>query len=194
MAGRREQKRAQIRRTILAAARRVFARQSFRDVTVRDVIRESGLAVGTFYNYFPDKNAVFLAVVEELFEDLRPALVEARAQATSPVEFVGDAFSALVRVIAGDPERRAIIRLSPGAMRGFAVGSVGAKGLLEELEADLQQAIDAGLVPAHRADMMATAMVGAAIDISTRFAGRGEDEEIGAFLTTTFLGGIASWR
>jgi AcrR family transcriptional regulator len=56
--GRREENKAANRATILAAALDVFS-IGYGTATVRDIIGRTGLASGTFYNYFPDKESVF---------------------------------------------------------------------------------------------------------------------------------------
>lgn len=51
------------RDAILQAARRVFGAKGYAQATVADVIAETGIARGTFYIYFKDKDVLF----EELF-------------------------------------------------------------------------------------------------------------------------------
>src|ERR1041385_6826911 len=63
--GKREQNKAQNRTEILAAAREVFTDLGYDAATVRDIIRRTKLASGTFYNYFPDKESVFRALLRE---------------------------------------------------------------------------------------------------------------------------------
>ena len=53
--GKREQTKAHNRAAILVAAREVFAELGYDAAGVRDVIRRTELASGTFYNYFPTR-------------------------------------------------------------------------------------------------------------------------------------------
>jgi TetR/AcrR family transcriptional regulator, fatty acid metabolism regulator protein len=66
------------RQRILAAARRRFETYGYRRTSIAEIARAAGIAVGTIYRYFPGKEAVFLAVVEELndtwLEESRRAL------------------------------------------------------------------------------------------------------------------------
>ena len=50
------------RRRLLVAARKILEKQDFADVTVADIAREAGVAVGSFYVYFKRK--------EDIVEDL----------------------------------------------------------------------------------------------------------------------------
>ena len=81
--GRREATKERNRELILHAGRDVFATVGYGAATVRDLIRASGLATGTFYNYFPDKESVFMALVESSATELRAKLAASRADATS---------------------------------------------------------------------------------------------------------------
>src|SRR6516164_9080731 len=86
--GRRELTKAQNRQTILAAARQVFAEMGFGAATVRDIIRATPLASGTFYNYFKSKEEVYQAIRDEVALAIRPRLREERAKASTMEEFV----------------------------------------------------------------------------------------------------------
>src|SRR5690349_22016891 len=79
--GRREERKARNRQKLLEAARKVFAEKGLGEATARDIVRETDLASGTFYNYFSDKEDAFRALLEEMAERSR-ALV--RAQRREP--------------------------------------------------------------------------------------------------------------
>ena len=75
---RREATKAANRAAILAAARAVFTEHGYEGAGVRDVVRRTDLASGTFYNYFDGKDAVFRAVLEEAGGEARRQVREAR--------------------------------------------------------------------------------------------------------------------
>jgi AcrR family transcriptional regulator len=56
------------RQHILDAATRVFAAKGFDRATIRDVARRAGVADGTIYNYFPNKTALLLGILDRLNE------------------------------------------------------------------------------------------------------------------------------
>ena len=60
--------------------RDVFAEEGYGAVGVRDIIRRTDLASGTFYNYFPDKEAIFRALVEDTGAEARRRVRAARRQ------------------------------------------------------------------------------------------------------------------
>jgi AcrR family transcriptional regulator len=54
------------RNQILDAATKVFAEKGFHRATIRDVARVAGIADGTIYNYFENKNALLLGLLDRL--------------------------------------------------------------------------------------------------------------------------------
>ena len=82
--GKRERTKAANREAILVAARRVFSDIGYGAASVRDVVRETDLATGTFYNYFPDQESVLRALVDEITVEARARCAPARRSFSSP--------------------------------------------------------------------------------------------------------------
>lgn len=70
------------RARLLAAARKLFVERGYHATRPQDVSREAGLGHGTFYLHFADKQACFLAFVEEARAELAAVLSERAAGAT----------------------------------------------------------------------------------------------------------------
>lgn len=56
---------------ILAAAIQVFAEKGFQRATIRDVAKTAGIADGTIYNYFENKTALLLGILNHMNETER---------------------------------------------------------------------------------------------------------------------------
>lgn len=56
-------------RQILAGAKQAFLELGFEGTSVEEIARRAGVSKGTLYNYFPDKRALFAAVVREECEE-----------------------------------------------------------------------------------------------------------------------------
>jgi AcrR family transcriptional regulator len=87
--GKRDQNRRARSAALLAAAERLFLARGIEDVSIDDITRDAGVAKGSFYRYFPSKEAL----VRGLMADARTRVVSAfeRAEeqllrATSPGE------------------------------------------------------------------------------------------------------------
>lgn len=59
------------RARLLEAAEKVFGEKSYFRVSINDITREAGVGQGTFYLYFPSKEAAFRELVEQRAHELR---------------------------------------------------------------------------------------------------------------------------
>jgi AcrR family transcriptional regulator len=66
--GRRERKKEETRRRITLAALELFHEKGFEATTVDEITERADVAKGTFFNYFPKKEAVLEALSEEWME------------------------------------------------------------------------------------------------------------------------------
>jgi AcrR family transcriptional regulator len=58
------------RAALMRAAREVFERDGFLDAKISDISAAAGVATGSFYTHFRDKDEVFAALVEETKEEM----------------------------------------------------------------------------------------------------------------------------
>jgi AcrR family transcriptional regulator len=195
MVGRRERTKAANRAAILDAARTVFAEQGYEGASVRDIIRRTDLASGTFYNYFPDKDTIFVALIEETGEEARRRVRDARLRAQTASEFVEGGYRAFFEFIVEDPERFAFMRRNLDTMSNRFGATVLPAGT-EELAEDLRSAIEAGHMPPVDVDYCAHAMIAVGLELGARLADRTPPDVDGAtqFASTLFLGALLSVR
>jgi AcrR family transcriptional regulator len=73
-----EQIRAESRLKLLAAARHVFAEKGYFNTKISDVVSAAGMSQGNLYWYFPSKEALLQAVLEEGFIGVEKVLFEVR--------------------------------------------------------------------------------------------------------------------
>jgi len=189
--GRRAATKAANRAAILDAARAVFGELGYGGASVRDIIRRTELASGTFYNYFPDKESLFRAVLEQSAEKVRARVQAARREAGSLEEFVAAGYREYFGFLADDPEAFALMRRNSGTIRAMFDEPIFGAGI-DELAADLRTAMKIGIVPKVDAEYMAAAMVGAALEVGVAMIQRDPPDVEGAtqFATRVFLGGI----
>ena len=193
--GKREATKAANRAAIVAAAREVFAEIGFGAASVRDVIRRTGLATGTFYNYFPDKESLLREILDDAAAEARVRVRAARQGATRLEDFVASGYRAYYEFLAEDPERFELLRRNSGTIRVlFGEPALGAG--TDELHRDLEDAVAAGILPAHDTDLMAAAMIGAGIEVGIHMLER-EPYDVDAavrFVTGIFVAGLERLR
>ena len=193
LSGKREQTKAANRTAILNAARRVFSEIGYGAATVRDIVRETDLAAGTFYNYFPDKESVLRALLDEAASEIRSRVREARKSSRTLEEFVEGGFRAYYGYMVEDPQTFELLRRNAGTVRSMSDEPTVGAGV-QELRDDLAAGIRSGLLPDHDVDYMAAAMVGAGFEVAVRMLDRDPPDVEGAvqFLAGIFLAGLSS--
>ena len=102
--GKRERTKLANRQAILDAAREVFGELGYDAATVRDIIRRTGLASGTFYNYYKSKEEVFDALADDGARRFRPLLRIAYEQAADFNSFLRGAITAYFEFVATEQE------------------------------------------------------------------------------------------
>jgi AcrR family transcriptional regulator len=189
--GRRERTKAANRAAILEAARAVFSQAGYEAASVRDIVRRTDLASGTFYNYFPDKASIFAALVEETGAEARRRVRAARRDARSGEAFVEEGFRAWFAYIAEDPDTFAFLSRNLGTIREHFDEAV-LPASIGELEQDLRAAIARGELPAVDVEYTAGAMVAVALELGQRLVERRPVDVDGAtrFAAGLFLGGL----
>lgn len=190
--GRREQNRQLNRERILAAARQAFAESGYEATHIRDIVRLSGLSPGTFYNYFGDKQTVFVELVSDLVREIRQRVAEARRSAKTLEQLVRDAFAAYVEVLTRDEQVLQMLCQSRAAFRSQVLADPGIAEVFTDVESDMARAIKVGILPEFPVAMMSAAMLGAGLEVCARCLEPGgpSREDVAAFLATLFLGGI----
>lgn len=190
-AGKREQNKQANRDAILAAAQRVFLEHGYDAVTIRDVVRQTRLAAGTFYNYFDTKEQLLRALVEAHVQALTQELRRVRGAARSLDEFVQGAYLAAFTAIAHDPVLYNLMLRNEAAVRSLYQDSV--MGLsTQALRDDIRDAIRRGIMPPLDADYLAAAFFGAGYEMGRLLAEspKKDPAAAAAFATRLFLGGV----
>lgn len=193
--GKREQTKAANRAAILTAGAEAFAELGYGAASVRDIVRRTDLATGTFYNYFPDKESVLREIMDEVAAAIRAKAREARRHSSDLEGFVADGYRAYYQVLADDPRLFALLRRNAGTIRAMFDEPAVFAGY-EELQEDLRAAVDSGALPPLDVDYLAGAMVGAGFEIAVLMLDREPPDVEGAvrFVTSIFAGGIERLR
>src|SRR3954464_1009840 len=190
--GRREERKAQNRAKLLEAARKVFAEKGYGAATARDIVRETDLATGTFYNYFEDKQAVFIALLDEMGEKGR-AIVRAQRQdsGASLEERIYNAYRAYFEWAVAENDMFDVFRRNAGVIALLPDREPFELGITELLE-DMTEGAAAGDMPEVELEYLAVASVGMGFQIATHLVEREPPDVDGAtrFCTRMFMGGL----
>jgi AcrR family transcriptional regulator len=190
--GRREERKAQNRAKLLVAARKVFAEKGYGEASARDIVRETDLASGTFYNYFTDKQDAFMALLDEMGEKGR-ALVRAQRQDTKLTleERVANAYRAYFEWAVEENDLFDVFRLNAGVIALMPDREPFELGIAELIE-DITAWAEAGDLPTADYEYLAVAAVGMGFQIATHLVEHDPPDVEGAtrFCTRMFMGGV----
>lgn len=191
MTGKRERNKQANRAAILAAARECFVEKAFDAITARDIVRQTNLASGTFYNYFPDKESVYKALLDERMAALTERLSRIRRNAGGRRQFIYGAYLAAFETIVEDPVFYQGILRNISVVRDIYEDSIMGMSV-RALETDIRDAIERGLLPEIDVEYLAAALFGVGFEIGRVLSQRDDrDPKPAAELATNlFISGI----
>ena len=196
--GKRAQNRIRNRKAILNAARECFREHGYDNSTIRDIVRRTGLAAGTFYNYFASKQDFFAALLTDFLTGLNDNLTGYRRAADTTQDFIHYAYLALYSATARDPLVYELAHDNDRALRELFGSDILGLAMLS-LEEDVRDAMERGLLPEINHEYLCAAFFGVAYETSLTVAKRAhrqpetaEAEALAAtrFSTALFLGGL----
>ena len=190
--GKRERNAIRNREAILAAAREVFHDIGYGAATVRDIVRGTDLATGTFYNYFPDKESVLRAILDDFHARVRARVREARMEARDLEELLRSAWLTCFRLYAEEKTLVAMIARNAGELRRLSTGGDALEPAIEELVADLRAKASEGAIPRLDNERIARTAVAVTVELGLHMLSRRplDIEGTAEFATQFMLGGI----
>ena len=190
--GKREQTKVANRQAILDAAREVFGELGYETATVRDIIRRTGLAAGTFYNYYRSKEEVFAALADDGAARFAPILKGLRGRGHSFETFVRLAIEAYFGFIA-DEHKNWVARRPAGEPHLHVQGETPEMAaVFAEIRDALAEDIAQRRGPFADPDYMAAACIAIAREVGDKMLERRPIDTKGAadFAVTMILGGL----
>ena len=97
--GKREFHKQQVRERILQESFILFADNGFDKTTVSDIVDNCDIARGTFYNYFPDMNTLFDALINELNQKIVESIQHTRKSTSNLYDYLYGTFKSYFDLI-----------------------------------------------------------------------------------------------
>jgi AcrR family transcriptional regulator len=173
------------RRALLDSGRRLFADKGYAAVGTEELVRASGVTRGALYHHFRDKEALFLAVHEEVEQELLGRVAEQAEAAAAAAVTDGSAPDPLVVLQIGAAafldacEDAAVQRIAlvdaPSVLgwdRWREVSRRHGLGLIEEV---LGAAMDAGIIDRQSPRALAHLVIGS-LDEAAMLVARADDD------------------
>lgn len=130
--GRREHRKHLTRRELLAAGRRLFAEKGLYDSRIEDLSRQAGIAKGTLYLYFANKEELVEAVVTNGFNELLGHVHRAAQDARNREEAVSRVAEAHLEFFDENPDLMRVFHQVRGLLKFNAIESRALRGVLSK--------------------------------------------------------------
>jgi AcrR family transcriptional regulator len=163
---------------ILQAALEVFAEKGYHRALVDDIVRASRTSKGAVYHHFPNKEALFLALVDEFAGRLAGAVATAIGGAHGALGKVEAALTAGLQAFAGHRELARILLLESVSL-GTAYQSkrVEVHGRFASLiQAHLDEAVAEGSIPPLDTRVATLAWLGALNEVVVQWLYSGKPD------------------
>jgi AcrR family transcriptional regulator len=155
--GRRDRRKAEARQRLLTAAHRLIAENGVSDLRIGDVTDLADLGFGTFYTYFPSKDALIEAVVAEVLAGLAARIGSDALEFTDPAEAASASYRRFLRFSRDEPElARVLVELDrnnaifedavkPWAMETLSRGRSSGRFAVDDLDLTFTSIVGAAL-------------------------------------------------
>ena len=101
----REETKKENRAKILSSALAVFSEKGLDGANIRDIIRDSELSPGTFYNYFESKEEVYFSLLDDIIANIR---IEARnswkKSSEGGMDSIAQSFESFLNIFVSHPD------------------------------------------------------------------------------------------
>lgn len=126
------------REHILDTAESLFTKHGYKSASIREIARACGVTNAAIYYHFPDKESLFLEVMQRHAENLRDCMMRVAEEAESPREKVIAILNAYINAIAGQHApifmlRKEAHQLQKGKMHKGALMGTISQPLVETL-------------------------------------------------------------
>lgn len=129
--GRREARKHVTRRELLAAGRRLFGEQGLYESRIEDLSRHAGIAKGTLYGYFDNKEQLIEAVVSQGFSELLGHAHRSVQAAKGYPDSISRLVSAHFEFFGENPDLMRIFHQVRGLLKFNRSGSVRLRAVLD---------------------------------------------------------------
>lgn len=153
--GARETNKTKNRQAIIEAGIRVFISKGVSETTVRDIIRSTGLASGTFYNYFNSKEEVLVAIFNDFAKEIGKTVRDENIQPNNFEEFLRIKLTRFFKFVSSKPEIFMIMSNNYNLVNNFSINTPQIILEIDYLKEEINDYIKKGVFPNFDVDLFA---------------------------------------
>lgn len=158
---RQEQRSASTRAKLVKAGRALFARSGYAGVGTEQIARRAGVTRGALYYQFPAKEDLFLAVYEEVEQELAEAAGALLGGNSSPLQAMREGIRFFLEACRAPDVQRIVLIDGPSVLGWTRWREVAGRYGLGLLEAVIGAAVEAGEIAPVEVQALAHLLMGA---------------------------------
>lgn len=147
---------AEMRARLITTARRLFVADGYAATSTPAIVSQAGVTRGALYHHFPDKQAIFRAVVEAEAKAVAEAIGAADAPGMSALDRLLAGAAAYVQAMREDGRVRLLLIEGPAVLGRAAMGQIEALHGDASLKVGIQEAVSEGDLPPLPIDLLAS--------------------------------------
>jgi len=149
------------RRDLLRVARELFVERGYARVGTEEIVARAGLTRGALYHHFPDKQALFAAVHEQLEQELVAGIAATISEMADPVERLEAGIRSFLDACTDRQWTRITLLDAPTVLGWATWREIDQRYGLGLVSAALAQAMDSGALIRQPVRPLAHIMIGA---------------------------------
>jgi AcrR family transcriptional regulator len=158
---RQRERSASTRAKLIKAARTLFARDGYAGVGTEQIVRRAGVTRGALYHQFPAKEDLFLAVYEQVEQELTESVADSLSGNASPFEAMRAGIRVFLDACRAPEVQRVVLIDGPSVLGWERWRAVAEKYGLGLLQAVIGAAVDAGELAPVAVEPLAHLLMGA---------------------------------
>jgi AcrR family transcriptional regulator len=181
---------ASTRAKLIRAARTLFARHGYAAVGTEQIVRRAGVTRGALYHQFPGKEDLFLAVYEQVEEELTRRIGESLGEVTSPFETIRGGIRVFLEACRTPEVQRIVLIDGPSVLGWERWREVADRNGLGLMEAVIAAAVQAGEIAPIAVKPLAHLLMGAIDEAALLVVRDPDDTETVAATLERMLDGL----
>lgn len=155
---------------LIEVATRLFATHGYDGTSIEAVLAEAGASRGSLYHHFPGKDALFLAVLEDVGARVTAQVTEATRNAGDPIAELRAAFLAWIGLACDQVVRQIMLIDAPAVLGWQRWRELDEQASLGVIRAALAYAAEAGSIQRRHVDAFAHIVLAAGNEVAMMIA------------------------
>lgn len=175
-----EEKLKSRRAKILEVGKEVLAEEGYKNVSIKAIAEKAGIATGTFYLYFANKDKLVETIAEEMYKKLLERIRQERSQYSSTIDKFQASMKTILQVFSEEKQMAKILLIqAPGISKILNHKLINIeKELILLSKRDLDELVEQREIPPQNTYISACAFVGTFRQVLMSWLREGKPENL----------------